>query len=189
MLRRTALKNLAFFAGAATLLPGCLADAKREPPASIALKHVAVSASQEKTLAEVCETILPKTDTPGAKELGIHLYVLKMLDDCCEKKEQQAFVAGLGQLDDAAQKAYGRPFAAGTAPQKLALLQGLERQPDGSSDLASFYHSTKRLAVGGYTTGKYFLTTQIVYELVPSRYNGYFPVSKINLSKRRNGLS
>jgi hypothetical protein len=43
--------------------------------------------------------------------------------------------------------------------------------------------------VSGYTGSKYFLTQQIVYELVPSRYNGYFPIKDVNLSKSRHGQS
>jgi hypothetical protein len=36
----------------------------------------------------------------------------------------------------------------------------------------------KDQTVFGYTTSKYFMTKQIVYELVPGRYNAYFPVKK-----------
>lgn len=189
MNRRTAVKNLAFIASAATLLPACLHETKREPKASVALKHLDVSASQEKLLAEVCETIIPRTHTPGAKDLGVHLYVLKMLDDCTEKKEQQAFMAGLGQLEEASQRQYKQAFSASSAPQKLQLLQSIEQQKNQPAELVSFFHTAKRLAVSGYTNSKYFLTNQIVYELVPSRYNGYFPVKDVNLSKKHNGQS
>ncbi len=189
MNRRTAVKNLAFMAGAAALLPACSPERKAEPKASIPLKHLEVSASQEKLLAEVCETIVPKTDTPGAKELGVHLYVLKMLDDCCAKKEQQAFLAGMAQLEAAAKQQYARPFAVCSAQQKLKMLQTIEQQKADSGGLASFYHTAKRLTVAGYTTSKYFLTTQIVYELVPGRYNGYFPIKNIKSPNHRNGQS
>ncbi len=189
MNRRTAVKNLAFIAGAATLLPACRPETKQEPKASVALKHLDVSAKQEKLLAEVCETIIPRTDTPGAKDLGVHLYVLKMLDDCTEKQEQQAFMAGLGQLDEASQRQHRQVFSACSAPQRLQLLQSIEQQKNHPAALVSFFRTAKRLAVSGYTTSKYFLTNEIVYELVPSRYNGYFPIKDVNLSKKHDGQS
>jgi hypothetical protein len=189
MNRRTAVRNLAFITGAAVVLPSCFHEAQKEAKASIPLKHVEVTASQEKLLAEVCETIIPKTDTPGAKELGIPVYVLRMVDDCCEEKDQKAFMAGLKQLDKDAQKQYNQSFAACTPQQKLAMLQAIEQQKDATTDLASFYKTAKRLTVSGYTKSKYFLTKEVVYELVPSRYNGYFPTKNLDLSKKRNGQS
>lgn len=188
MNRRTAVKNLAFIAGAAALLPACSHARKAESKASVPLKHLEVSAAQEKLLAEVCETIVPKTDTPGAKDLGVHLYVLKMLDDCCEKQEQQSFMVGMSELESVAKQQHAQPFVACSAQQKLKLLQGIEQQKT-TGDLASFYRTAKRLTVGGYTNSKYFLTTQIVYELVPGRYNGYFPIKNIKSSQNRNGQS
>ena len=190
MNRRLAVKNLAWLAGAATLLPSCLSQTQRDQQASVALKHVAVSASQEKLLAEVCETIIPKTDTPGAKDLGLHRYVLKMLDDCTPKKEQDAFVAGLGQLDEASQRQHGQAFGASTPAQRLALLQRIEQQPQRfAAELASFGNTVRQLTIDGYTNSKYFMTKQVVYELVPGRYNGYFPVRKVDLSNPRHGQS
>ncbi|MEJ7664267.1 MAG: gluconate 2-dehydrogenase subunit 3 family protein [Hymenobacter sp.] len=81
-------------AGTAALLPGCLSQTEREQPASMPLKHIALTARDETLLTNVCETLLPRTDTPGAKDLRLPQYVLKMLDDCTPPKDQQTFVAG-----------------------------------------------------------------------------------------------
>ena len=154
MNRRIAVKHLALLAGAAAVLPGCLSQPEREPAAR------ALSAAQRQLVAEVCETLLPRTATPGAHDLGLPQYVLKMLNDCTAVKEQQVFVAGLGQLDAAAQRQQGCSFGASTPPQRLALLQRLDQQPAGFSN-----------------------------ELVPSRYNGYYPVSKVDLAIPHHGQS
>lgn len=188
MNRRIAVKNLAWLAGAATLLPSCLSQTEREqtslPPTA------ALTASQQQLVADVCETLLPRTDTPGAKDLGLHLYVLKMLHDCTPPKEQQLFVAGLGQLDAAVQRQQGRSFAASTLPQRAAFLQHLDQQPtDFSDELVDFYRIARQLTIDGYTNSKYFMTKEVVYELVPSRYNGYYPVSKVDLANPRHGQS
>lgn len=189
MNRRLAVKHLVLLAGAATVLPSCLSQTKtpeQNSPPSVA----ALTASQQQLVADVCETLIPRTDTPGAKDLGLHLYVLKMLTDCTPTKEQQVFVAGLGQLDAAAQQRQGHSFTASTPPQRAALLQHLDQQPADSADpLVGFYRIARQLTIDGYTHSKYFMTKEIAYELVPSRYNGYYPVSKVDLANPRHGQS
>jgi hypothetical protein len=192
MNRRTVIKNLALVIGGAALLPSCLHDNGK---ASIALKKINVSADQEKFLADVAETIIPKTDTPGAKDLYLHLFVLKMVDDCFSKKDQTAFMAGLDKLSKEAESRYGKPFGQCSQAQRESLLNELDhkqaeynkaqqanknqKEEAPADDMLAFYGITKGETVFGYTYSKYFMTKQIVYELVPGRYNAYFPVKKL----------
>ncbi|GAC1368084.1 MAG: gluconate 2-dehydrogenase subunit 3 family protein [Hymenobacter sp.] len=194
MNRRTAVKNLVITAGAISWLPACMTQTKGHKEASLPLKHLWVSAHQAELLAEVCETIIPRTATPGARDLGVHLYVLKMLDDCCQRREQLAFVAGLAELEQATLQQYKLPFLLCSPTQKLSILRAVDSQivtPKQSSPIAllRFYGTAKRLTVAGYTNSKYFMTKQVVYELVPSRYDGYFPIKNVDLSKKHRGQS
>ncbi len=84
MTRREALRNCFIITVGTALLPSCMQKDK----ASVALKNLEVNTDQEKLIAELSETIIPKTDTPGAKDVYAHLFVLKMVDDCYEKKDQ-----------------------------------------------------------------------------------------------------
>jgi hypothetical protein len=191
--RRTVIKNLALVIGGAALMPSCLHDSGK---ASIALKKINVSADQEKFLADVAETIIPKTDTPGAKDLNLHLFVLKMVDDCFSKKDQDAFMSGLDKLSKEAESRYGKPFGQCSQAQRESLLTELDhkqmefqkaqyaqgkksKKEVPADDMLAFYGITKGETVVGYTYSKYFMTKQIVYELVPGRYNAYFPVKNL----------
>jgi len=98
--RRTVIKNLALVIGGATLLPSCIKGSGNYIP----LKHINITADQEKLISDICETIIPKTDVPGARELNLHVFVLKMLDDCYKKKDQQAIMKGLGEFNALVQK-------------------------------------------------------------------------------------
>ncbi len=189
MNRRIAVKHVALLIGAATVLPGCLSQTENREQTTSPLP-AALTASQRQLVADVCETLVPRTDTPGAKDLGLPLYVLKMLNDCTPPKEQQLFVAGLGQLEAAAQRQQGRSFTASSPAERAALLQQLDQQPTNFSDeLAGFYRIARQLTIDGYTNSKYFMTKEVVYELVPSRYNGHYPVSKVDLANPRHGQS
>lgn len=172
MNRRSLFKNLAIVAGGILILPSCSGDKTK---ASIELDKLDISAEQEKLLSAVADTIIPATDTPGAKALNIHLFVLKMLNDCYEKTDQEKFVAGLDKLNDSAKKSFGVSFAEGTVKQRQELLQSLE-QKTATPEQAYFYEIMKDRTIQGYMNSKYVMTNLVIYELIPSKpYNGYAP--------------
>lgn len=190
MNRRLAVKHLSWLSGTAVLLPGCLSHNSAEQPASYPLKHLSLSAEQEQLLGHVCETLLPRTTTPGAHDLGLPRYVLHMLDDCTPALERNAFAAGLGQLDAVARQQLGQSFAASTPAQRLGLLERIDQQPTKFPDeVVSFFRTARQLTIDGYTYSQYFMTHQVLYELVPGRYQAYFPVSQIDLAVTRHGQS
>ncbi|GAA4339542.1 gluconate 2-dehydrogenase subunit 3 family protein [Mucilaginibacter gynuensis] len=170
--RRIALKNLALIIGGATLFPSdMLAGGKT----LIQLKNITISPAQEKLLADVAETIIPKTTTPGAKDLGLHLFVLTMLDDCYGKQDQQAFITGLGELSQLIAKTSTKPFALWPAKQRETLLLGIDNG-NYSPELKKFFWIAKDKTVQCYTQSKYFMTKRVVYELIPGRYLVNVPV-------------
>jgi hypothetical protein len=176
MERRTAIKNLIIIAGGIAILPSCSPGKEK---ASIELSKLDISADQEALLAEITETILPKTKTPGAKELGLHLFVLKMVDDCHESEEQQKFITGLTEIDALSKKKSGESFLKASAEQRGQVLQQIESRSEVSDALITFYDITKNRTIQGYLNSRYVMTELIPYELVPSRYNGFFPVNKV----------
>lgn len=177
MKRRTALKELAIIAGGITLLPSCL---HHKGKASIALKNIDISADQERLLAEISSTIIPQTNTPGAKEMGSHLFVLKMLDDCYEKDVQQKFVQGLDQLENSTKKRFGNSFVNCTHDQKQKMLEEVENKEGYYAQVYDFYQIMKERTIQGFLTSKYVVLNIQKYELIPSvKYNGYYPVKNI----------
>ena len=202
MNRRTVIKNLTLVFGGAVLLPSCI---KHDNKASIGLKHLDLNSNQEQMIADICETIIPKTATPGAKDLNVHLFVLKMLDDCYKKSDQKSFMVGMGQFDDMVKKQYNHSYSQLAVKDRETVLNTLEKtiktagspaksiKPVGDSQnsrpapkekqdippLHLFYSAIKQQTIFGYTNSKYFMTKLIIYELVPGRYNPHFPVNKL----------
>ncbi len=175
--RRSALKNMTILAGGIFLFPSCLKQ--EDGKVSIRLHKMHINAAQEKLLADVVETIIPQTSTPGAKALNVHHFVLKMMDDCHSKKDQENFIFGLTKLEEITQKRYSHSFSECEPKQREAVLMAIEENPKLQPQLAVFYQITKELTVKGYSVSKYVMTTKLPYELVPSRYNGYFPVKNL----------
>jgi len=192
--RRTVIKNLALVLGGAVLLPSCL---HKDGSSYIQLRHISLNSDQQSLIADIADTIIPKTNTPGAKDLNLPAFVLKMLDDCYKKKDQEAFLKGLNEFNDLVKKKYNSSFSDLEVKDREAVLTGIENsgKPKGKGqaparsfkpqkDLAvpplnTFYWAIKQQTIFGYTTSQYFMTKQIVYELVPGRYNAHFPVKNL----------
>lgn len=202
MNRRTVIKNLALIIGGTALLPSCL---KHDGSTYVQLKHINIDADQQRLIADIAEAIIPRTTTPGAKDLNLHLFVLKMLDDCYTKKDQQAFLVGLGQFNDRVNKQYGKSFSDLDPKERETMLTAFEKSIKPAKDpqkairpvrdseksieapkkkpdvppLNLFYGAIKQQTIFGYTNSQYFMTKLVVYELVPGRYNAHFPVKNL----------
>jgi hypothetical protein len=193
---------MALVVGGTVLLPSCL---KSVGQASVHLKHLSINADQEALIADICETIIPKTTTPGAKELNLPQFVLKMLDDCYKKKDQVAFMTGMGEFNELIKMKYNNSFSNLSPKERETVLIDLEKSGKPAPDqtkgikpvseagksldvvkkkpdvppLNLFYGTIKQQTLFGYTNSQYFMTKKIVYELVPGRYNAHFPVKNL----------
>jgi hypothetical protein len=173
MERRLAIKQILFLAGGMALLPSCLRDAGKS---SIALQTIDVSLDQEHLLADISETIIPETKTPGAKSLNLHLFTLKMLDDCYEKEDQELFFKGLDALQDRSESQFSRSFQKLTVPEREQLLVAIEKDQQAEPAIKKFYDIMKSKTIEGYLSSKYVMTNLVVWELVPGRWNAYYAV-------------
>jgi hypothetical protein len=194
MNRRTVIKNLALAIGGAVLLPSCL---RSDGTSYYQLKHIQLDGDHQKLIAEMCETIIPKTDVPGAMDLNLHVFVLKMLDDCYKKKDQLAIKQGMDEFSAMVQKKYNQAFSDLAVKDREAVLTGIEssHKPKAGAKtparsfrpqrnlevppLEAFYSAIKQQTIFAYTTSQFFMTKEIVYELVPGRYNAHFPVKNL----------
>lgn len=153
MNRRSAIKQLFILAGGMMIATSCSDDSKK---ASIELQNVDLSAEDEALLKQLVEAIIPETDSPGAAALNLHLFVMKMVDDCHSPEDQKSFLEGL----KAASK-----ISINNTDQALAYLQGLEKED-------AFMRILKRRTIQGYLNSEYVMKNKLIYELVPGRYDG-----------------
>jgi hypothetical protein len=172
MERRVALKSMALAMGAMANLPSWASGWSKGsiPPGNL------LSADQSKILAVMVETIIPKTDTPGAGELGVGNFVQKMVKDCYDSKAQAGLASGLSNLDEQSIQRFGKSFTDAGKDHKLQLLQELGKSSD--ADQKAFFGMVKNLTIQGYMSSEYVMTNITHYELVPGRYHGCVPVKK-----------
>ena len=125
-------------------------------------------------LAEVVETIIPKTDIVGAKDLKVHDFIQKMIADCYDLPVQTNFKNGLKTLDDSAVDSYAKPFAVCDKMQRETLLNKLATATDASQK--DFFVLVKNLTIQGFTSSEFVMTTFLRYKMAPGHYYGCVPV-------------
>ena len=173
--RREALRRAALVLGgvlSAPMVAGVLAgcDARRTP--AEAWQPRALTLDQADLVAAVVDQIIPETDTPGARAVGVHRFIDAMLADSYADPERERFVAGLGDLDRRARSTHGRTFRECTPAEQLALLETL----DGAADPA--FRTLKALTLVGYYTSEVGATRELRHVAVPGRFEGCVPVGR-----------
>jgi len=123
--RRELLQRVALLMGGAVSAPVALAvlnGCSRKPDASAPL---VLDDAQRAIIAEVAEIIIPRTDTPGAKDVGVPQFIEAMVQDALSSEDRQAFLEGVEDFDAAAQRAQGRPFLQLAPAQRAAFAQSV----------------------------------------------------------------
>lgn len=171
--RRSAIKTCFVFTAGIAFLPSCLLEKNKS---SLLLKNIKINGEQEQLMAELSETIIPKTDTPGAKDISAHLFALMMVDDCFEPEKQQQFVSGLKGFEEMTKKKFDKSFIECSPAQRSELLTTLEGNKEAKDDTTAFYRMTRGLTIQCFTSSQFYLTKVHVYEMVPGRFHGCVPV-------------
>jgi len=177
MHRRKALKSLTLAAGGLISLP---AWASGWTPASVG-KPGNVSAGEEALLAELVETFIPQTDTPGAKALQVHRFLARMVRDCYDPAAQTLLSQGLARTDERARQAFGRDFIACDTRQRTDLLRSFATD----AELKPFCDLVKNLTVRGYTNSEYYLVNVQKYVMAPGFYHGCVTVPAQALTEKK----
>lgn len=171
MERRSALITLAGAVGGLISLP---AWASGWNPDTVRPASQFLSRDQNDLLADIAETIIPATDTPGAKALNVHQFIQKMVTDCYDKTAQETLQKGLDTAQELAQKTFSKPFGEGDTAQRMAVLTQLAQSAEPAPK--RFYSLVKDLTIRGYMSSEYVMTNLTHYEMVPGRYHGCVPV-------------
>ena len=135
-------------------------------------------------LDEIAEAIIPRTDTPGAKDAGVGAFMARFVADCYTSEDQDAFRAGLVDLDRRA----GGSFLSLPQAQRLQLLTGRARQAgeqarkawvaadgSGSGSGVHWFTMVKQLVIFSFFTSEVGATQVLRYEPVPGHYDGDLP--------------
>jgi hypothetical protein len=136
---------------------------------------------------ELAETIIPRTDTPGAKDAGVGLFITKMVKDCTGRRSQNNFINGLDELAAYTALYYGRPFQQCSQEDRNKILGHYESKGKRGNGFVgkakryvlgdSFFQTLKNYTVLGFCTSKAGVNEALSYDYVPGSYTGCTTIS------------
>jgi hypothetical protein len=187
--RREALRRTAWIMGGVISAPaimGVLKGCTAKP--TIDWKPVFVSEDQGILIGQVADIIIPKTNTPGAKEVGVPGFIDLMLKDVYTKDEQDKYLASLKAFNEAAEKEHGDPFIELSAETQTAFVKKLHDEvvkdkSENAPAYKSFIMTTKELTMLGFFTSEVGATQVLQYVAVPGSYKGCLPLSEAGNGK------
>ena len=128
--------------------------AQNDTPSKTAWKPLLFDDHQNETVVALSELIIPRTDTPGARDAKVNEYIDLILHDGGANRRSR-FIMGLGWLDGHAIRQHSQPFVRCQQEQQIAMLKSLDGATDASlRPGAEFFRQMKQLTVQGYYTSK-----------------------------------
>lgn len=175
MQRREVLQLL----GASTLLPfvprsveGALAFGQAAHRAAGSRTELKVlSAAEARLVSDIAELIIPRTDTPGATDVGITPFIDHLLADWYPVADKDQFRAGLAEID---RRGDGR-FVALAPERKAALLTTLDGAEAKPGSAEATFGRIKGLTVYGYFTSEKVVKEVTHEQIIPGRFEGCVP--------------
>jgi hypothetical protein len=144
----------------------------------------ALSAAQYALVTAIAETIIPRTDTPGATDVRVSDWVDLVVAEYYTDAERDSFRAGLDAIDAHAMDVGGAPFARLAPAQRDAVMSALER-PDRAQALRA-YPRLKGLVVHGYFTSERIQKDVLKVQVMPGHFDGAAPMPAAARSGRSN---
>jgi len=174
--RRELMKMIAALTGCAFIAN----DALCENDASWA------SAGDVDFLDDVAETILPRTDTPGAKDAALGQFIAKYSAACYPPEHIALLKKGITQIEARMQAEQGTGFRAASAEARKSLLVSIDRQAKEHTQRADttqggqphYFTLMKQLTLYGFFTSEAGETRVARYRPVPGKYKGCIPYIK-----------
>jgi gluconate 2-dehydrogenase gamma chain len=184
--RRMLMRNVALLLGAATIptLAGCKAAMNGEG---------ALNEAQMALLTAIAETIIPKTDTPGATEVGVPKLISGMLRDWASAESRSEII---GAIEKIGKLGGDKGFVALDAVKRTELLLAFDKEavkPDpnpkvkptgfaammgrGGAHMDPGYVNLKGLVINLFYASEIAAAKELVYEHVPGKFVASMPIT------------
>lgn len=190
--RRQILERMAMVSGGAislSIISAC--DGGVTAPTTIEnLNLKALNQAQLDLVGDIADTVIPYTDTPGAKAVNVHYLIDELAANWMTAHERTGFLADITALDDRIKTERGKSFSNLGASERGQVLEQLGVEMIAAaqitSDLTSegndrkhIYRELRELIIFGYYTSEVGASEELSYDPIPGDYHGCIPFSDV----------
>jgi hypothetical protein len=127
-------------------------------------------------LDAVADTILPTTDTPGARDAAVGPFIARYSAACYPPEHIALLKSGIADIDAQMQVLQGTGFRQADEQVKISLLTQIDRQAkEHAHDSPHYFTLMKQLTLYGFFTSEPGATRVARYRPVPGGYRGCIP--------------
>lgn len=170
MNRRDALKRTALIMGAAVsastvaaVLDGCT------PSGGMEWTPQFLDNTQAGIVNAFAERLLPRTDTPGAQDVGVPEFIDRMYGQYMTEKETATFTAGLAEVETMSQSAHKSSFASLEGAKQDELIMSIATDKGKPQ---AFLRKMRELTILGFVTTEVVSKELLAYDPIPGAYKG-----------------
>ncbi len=139
-----------------------------------------------KIISEITEMILPKTETPGAKDLNVDIFVDKMFQETLSPEDKEHVRKGFDEFTKLCNLKYGNSFLSLSKDNREKVLAEVETSANkfnpsiwgstlGKQEPLDFYRRVKQFTLVGYFTSEEIGKTVLKFDPIPGAYQGCIP--------------
>jgi len=135
-----------------------------------------LSPEQMAQLRTLADAILPRTDTPGALDVGAPEFFDLLLAEWYPEAERNEITSGLNALEDRCRQSHGRPFAELDASSRAAFLTTIDVPRAGRGTPEDIFARVKDGLIFGFVTSKPISELTRTTPIIPGRFDGCVPL-------------
>ena len=143
-------------------------------------------------IASLANTIIPKTDIPGAQDARVSEFIILMVKDCTEIKSQNKFIDGLKELQRFCHSNFSHDFSECNQDEKNKTLIHFEERGKSYGGIMgkvenkffgrSFFATLKNLTAEGYCSSEIGANQGLAYSFIPGKFIGCMPLQPVQKS-------
>jgi hypothetical protein len=136
------------------------------------------------TVKAMAEMIIPRTDTPGAADVGVAEFIDLMLTEWYDEAERGQFLSGLADVDSRSHSRFAKTFVECSSHQQSDTLtvlgktmveetkENAPRTRGRGAMPSNFYAMFRYLTLTAYYTSEAGATQELHFEMIPDHYDG-----------------
>lgn len=131
-------------------------------------------------LREICDLVIPRTDTPGAVDVDTHGFIDNQLYHCYKSEDQAQAKSILAKINQVSRSRFNKDFVSASVEQRLAVLIDLEKPVNEfDQDDRIHFKFIKQQVLFGYYTSEVGASQELEYLAIPGGYKGSIPYDSV----------